>query len=321
MLDAVYYLCYTKSYFSAYQQNSVQKGLDGFRVEGIFDRNDTTETISCKWKQGKKEVFQNQVEYDKLTDHIGRYAAVMVAPDDIELINEGSELRRKWIDSILSQTDKEYLERLMRYQRVLQQRNAWLKMQNNVMPANSAELDYYDARLAEDGTYIHGLRRVFTTAFLPLLNDYYHKLSGGREVIDMQYESDLDQKSLQHWLKDSLQNDLRMQRTLKGIHKDDWNFLLQENILKQYASQGQKKSFLFALKLAQYTYLSKELGYLPILLLDDVFEKLDQQRIEALLTIIRAADFGQVIITDTHAERVRKAFDGAGAIGYIELVN
>ncbi|RYE14486.1 MAG: DNA replication and repair protein RecF [Sphingobacteriales bacterium] len=299
----------------------MQKGLDGFRVEGVFDHNGNNETISCKWKQGKKEIFQNQVEYDKLTDHIGRYAAVMVAPDDIELINEGSELRRKWVDSILGQTDREYLERLMRYQRVLQQRNAWLKMQNNIAPTNSAELDYYDARLAEDGTYIHGLRRVFTTAFLPLLNDYYHKLSGGRELIDMQYASDLDQKNLHDWLKASLQNDLRMQRTTKGIHKDDCAFMLNDNVLKQFASQGQKKSFLFALKLAQYTYLSKQLGYLPMLLLDDVFEKLDQQRIEALLGIIRAEDFGQVIITDTHAERVAKAFDGDEEIGFIHLAD
>lgn len=321
LLDAVYYLCYTKSYFSAYQQNSVQKGLDGFRVEGLFDHDGSNETIACKWKQGKKEVFHNQVEYDKLTDHIGRYAAVMVAPDDIELINEGSELRRKWVDSILSQTDKEYLERLMRYQRVLQQRNAWLKMQNNLPPANSAELDYYDARLVEDGTYIHGLRRVFTTAFLPLLTDYYHKLSGGKEVIDMQYESDLDRKNLQDWLKDSLQNDLRMQRTTKGIHKDDWAFLLQDNALKQYASQGQKKSFLFALKLAQYTYLHKQLGHLPILLLDDIFEKLDQQRIEALLTMLQSQTFGQVIITDTHIERVQAAFTDVEGIGFIQLTN
>ena len=138
-------------------------------------------------------------------------------------------------------------------------------------------------------------------------------------MIAIQYESDLDQKSLHDWLKASLQQDMRLQRTSKGIHKDDWAFLLQDNPLKQYASQGQKKSFLFALKLAQYTYLYKELGHLPILLLDDIFEKLDQQRIEALLAIIRSEDFGQVIITDTHAERVKKAFAGDDGIGFINL--
>lgn len=315
LLDAIYYLCYTKSYFSAYQQNSAQKGTDGFRVEGVFDE----ETISCKWKQGKKEVFCNGAEYEQLTDHIGKYAAVMIAPDDMELINDGSELRRKWVDSILGQVNREYLQRLMHYQRVLQQRNAWLKMHAFNPPSGSSELEYYDQQLSSDGTYIYECRKQLLTEFLPLLSSYYEQLSGGKEAVQVVYDTDLAAKPLDEWLKQGLQHDLRLQRTLRGIHKDDWNFSLNDIPLKNFASQGQKKSFLFAMKLGQYAYLSAKLGHMPILLLDDIFEKLDQQRMEALLRIIRTDAFGQVVLTDTHAERVKDAFGDGVEVGLIEL--
>lgn len=319
LLDAVYYLCYTKSYFSAYQQNSVQNGTDGFRLEGTFARQGKDELIACKWKQGKKEIMADGVEYERLNDHIGKYSSVMIAPDDMELINDGSELRRKWIDSILSQVDREYLERIMHYQRVLLQRNAWLKLQAINPSPNSAELEFYNKQLADDGAYIYKQRSTFLISFLPLLEDFYHRLSGGKETIQVIYESDLQQKPLAEWLAQGLQQDMRMQRTLRGIHKDDWNYILNGIALKQFGSQGQKKSFLFALKLAQYAYISKETGHLPILLLDDIFEKLDQSRMESLLCIIRGDGFGQVILTDTHANRIREAFGSNAEIGFIYL--
>jgi DNA replication and repair protein RecF len=319
LLDAIYYLCYTKSYFSAYQQNSVQTGMDGFRVTGGFVGRDRQEIISCKWKAGKKEIFKNDIEYEKITDHIGVYSAVMIAPDDTELINGSSELRRKWIDSILGQADKIYLEKLMHYQRVLMQRNAWLKIQAYRPAANYTELEFYNAELAADGAYIYEQRRDFLQKFLPLLEDFYHRLSGGHEPIQVAYTSDLSQKPLLEWMEQNLQHDLRYQRTLRGIHKDDWDFKLNGLQLRQYGSQGQKKSFLFALKLAQYTYLSKTLGHLPILLLDDIFEKLDQTRMESLLRIIQSADFGQVVLTDTHPLRIKQAFGGGAEVGFIYL--
>ena len=321
LLDAVYYLCYTKSYFSAYQQNSVLTGADGFRITGYFNREHETETISCKWKAAKKEVFRNDVPYEKFTDHIGRYSAVMIAPDDTELINGGSELRRRWVDSILGQVDREYLEQLLDYQRVLLQRNAWLKLQAYKDRIDATELEYYDARLAGAGTYIYGQRKIFLSAFLPLLNEFYHKLSGGREQLHVSYSSALSESSLKDLLQQGLEQDLRMQRTLKGIHKDDWDFTLNHMQLKQFGSQGQKKSFLFALKLAQYKYLADALGHLPILLLDDIFEKLDQARIKALLQIIRNGSFGQVILTDTHKERIMEAFGKGAELAFIELTN
>jgi DNA replication and repair protein RecF len=319
LLDAVYYLCYTKSYFSAYQQNSVQNGMDGFRVTGEFTRLEKNETISCKWKAGKKEIYKDEVEYEKITDHIGVYSAVMIAPDDTELINGSSELRRKWVDSILGQVDKAYLEKLIHYQRILLQRNAWLKNQAYNPAPDNTELEYYNGQLTTDSEYIYHQRLLFLKDFLPLLDDFYHRLSGGREKIVVTYTSDLSQKALSAWLEQNLQYDLRYQRTLRGIHKDDWDLTLNEMQLKQFGSQGQKKSFLFALKLAQYAYLSKALGHLPVLLLDDIFEKLDQNRMEALLRIIRGNDFGQVILTDTHPERIRQAFGTEAEVGFIHL--
>jgi DNA replication and repair protein RecF len=319
LLDAVYYLCYTKSYFSAYQQNSVQSGFDGFRISGMFHREGREELISCKWKAGKKEIYKNDVAYEKLTDHIGVYSAVMIAPDDTELINGGSELRRKWIDGILSQVDKTYLEKLMHYQQVLLQRNAWLKMQSFNPALNNIELQYYNAEMAGDATYIYERRVAFLDVFLPLLDNFYHLLTGGNEAIQVSYTSDLSKKPLLEWLEQTLEPDLRYQRTLRGIHKDDWDFRLNNMPLKQFGSQGQKKSFLFGLKLAQYAYLNKTLGHKPILLLDDIFEKLDQQRMQALLRIIRGEGFGQVILTDTHPERIMQAFEGGAEVGFVYL--
>ncbi|MBC7552729.1 MAG: DNA replication and repair protein RecF [Taibaiella sp.] len=319
LLDAIYYLCYTKSYFSANQQNSAQMGTDGFRVTGIFNNGNDDDVISCKWKASKKEVFRNSVLYDKIADHIGRYSAVMIAPDDTELINGGSELRRKWVDSILGQVDRAYLEQQMHYQRILLQRNAWLKLQA-VRPTNDfTELEYYNAQLAGDAAYIHAERIAFIENFLPKLNEYYHRISGGAEVIELAYTSDVTGKNMLQLLQHGLEQDLRLQRTLRGVHRDDLEFSINTMLLKQFGSQGQKKSFLFALKLAQFAYLTERSGRQPVLLLDDVFEKLDQARMEALLLIIRQKDFGQVILTDTHPDRIDIAFGGSADVGYIYL--
>ncbi len=319
LLDAVYYLCYTKSYFTGHQHHVVQQGMDGFRLEGVFDRKGTGETICCKWKQGKKEISADNVPYERIADHIGKHAAVMIAPDDMALINDGSELRRKWVDSILSQVDKAYLEALLQYQRVLLQRNAWLKQQAFNPDPDRVTLDFYDEQLARNGAYIYERRTRFLEAFIPLLHDFYGKLCNGREEITLVYESDLAVKSLAGWLKEGLRQDLQMQRTLRGIHKDDWQFMLGGALVRRFGSQGQKKSFLFALKLAQYAYLVRELGYKPVLLLDDIFEKLDQHRMESLLRIIRSEGFGQVLLTDTHPDRVKEAFGKEAELGFIYL--
>lgn len=320
LLDAVYYLCYTKSYFSSYQQHNVKHGTDGFRLEGTFAYEEgEEELISCKWKEGKKEIGVNGVAYEKLTDHIGRYAAVMIAPDDMELINDGSEVRRKWVDGILGQTDKTYLESVLQYQQVLQQRNAWLKAYQVHPPENSHVLEFYDIQLVRFGDYIFKKRQAFISEFIPLLNYFYQALSGGKENIAIHYKSDLASHSFAALLKKGLSQDIRLQRTLKGIHKDDFDFGLNNAHVRQFGSQGQKKSYLFALKLAQFKYLQNISGHTPILLLDDIFEKLDEERLMALLHIITQDDFKQVILTDTHEQRVNDLFNGTGMIQNIVL--
>lgn len=316
LLDAVYYLCYTKSYFTAYQQHCMQHDAEGFRVEGIFDKGEMSETISCIWRNGKKEIQSNGIAYDQAADHIGKYAAVIIAPDDMELINGRSAVRRKWMDSILGQVDSKYLLYLMAAQQVLQQRNAWLK--RNISYAD-ATLDYYDRCLSTYGSYLHEQRKAFMASFLPLLAQYYHHLSGGRETITISYQSDLHQQSMEQWLHNTLQQDLQLQRTTRGIHRDDLDIHTDGISLRNFGSQGQKKTGLFALKLAQYAFLKQTLQHAPILLLDDVFEKLDEQRMDALLRLVKEDEFGQVILTDTHQERVQQVFHDYDAMGYISI--
>lgn len=295
-------------------------GTEGYRIEGLFDQNEKKEAVVCKYKNGKKEISCAGLLYEKQADHIGKYAAVMIAPDDIEMINEGSEIRRKFIDSILCQCDTQYFEALLQYQKVLQQRNAWLKMySNNASQTEGALLDYYNELLSSAAAIIFSSRNQFLVEFAPLLQEYYTTLSSDAETAKIQYHSDIQQQSMAKWLDQNIQNDLRYQRTLRGIHKDDLYFLIDENSLKNYGSQGQKKSFLFALKLAQFDYLQSKMHNSPILLLDDLFEKLDQQRMEALLHIIRSPIFKQVIMTDTHESRVRQAFGDLAQIQFINL--
>jgi DNA replication and repair protein RecF len=319
LLDAIYTLCYTKSYFSATVQPTIMQGTEGFRIEGLFENNAKTESVVCKYKNAKKEMSCNGVLYDKQSEHIGKYAAVMVAPDDIGMINEGSEVRRKFIDGILGQCDKQYLEALLQYQKVLQQRNAWLKMYASNTNTDATLIDYYNSLLIPTGNYIYAARKKYLTEFAPLLQKYYELLSLGKEEVTIEYQSDLNSSPLATWLDQHLQHDLRYQRTLRGIHKDELVYLMNGNPIKSYGSQGQKKSYLFALKLAQYEYLKLQMDTQPILLLDDVFEKLDQQRMESLLQIIRNPIFGQVIITDTHESRVQNAFGDEQEIGFIRL--
>jgi DNA replication and repair protein RecF len=319
LLDAVYYLCYTKSYFSAYQQSCMQHGSDGFRVSGVFEVVNGAERVVCKWRGGKKELLSNDVPIEKITDHIGKFSAVMIAPDDTELISGGSENRRRWVDSILCQVDANYLEQLLVYQRVLLQRNAWLKAEASKSSGNYSEIAYYDTVLGTCGAYIYEQRRIFFDRFLPLFVQLYRLISKGRELPDLRYIAHQATSSMEQCLRESLQQDLKLQRTTRGIHKDDIELIVDGMLAKQFASQGQKKSVLFSMKLAQHQYLTACLKSQPVLLLDDVFEKLDQGRMEALLSVINQDSFGQVLLTDTHTERVVSAFGVAANLGFIHL--
>src|SRR5690606_3286708 len=263
LLDAVYYLCFTKSYFQNKEINNVQHGLSGFRIEGTWDNEDnTSEMLShtvCKWKDGRKVVSENDLEYEKITDHIGKYTAVMIAPDDVTLINDSSEQRRKVMDGLLAQSQPEYLQHLLAYQKVLSQRNACLKM---VSP-NHNLLDVYDQTLAKHGLVLIKARQRLAEEFPELVQTVYSRLSAGKELVTLQYRSSAQPDALLNALTKSRARDLEAKRTLQGPHTEDWIFCIDGHLLKNQASQGQKKSFLIGLKLAQLKWL-QSLGKTPI---------------------------------------------------------
>lgn len=300
LLDAIYYLCYTKSYFQSREINNVRHGTSGFRVEGHFD----TEEIVCKWKEGKKTIEHNGVLYEKVTEHIGKYTAVMIAPDDIELINEGSELRRKFIDGLLSQSDPLYLEQLLAYQKYLLQRNAHLRQ----ALVKHDLLDVYDEQLAMHGAYLIREREKLSATLPGKVQDYYAELSGGTEKVGLQYKRCAAPEQLFTLLQRSRQRDMEYKRTLTGPHTEDWLFTIEGSPLKSHASQGQKKSFLIGLKLANISWM-QSLGKKPFLLLDDIFEKLDNKRLLRLFEMLQQCSLSQVFLTHTSAEDLLRTTD------------
>lgn len=297
LLDAVYYLCYTKSYFQSREINNVQHGTEGFRIEGLF----TGEEIVCKWKEGKKTIEHDRFLYEKVTEHIGKYTSVMIAPDDIELINDGSELRRKFIDGLLSQSDPFYLEHLLLYQRFLVQRNAYLKQMPSGKVAGGDLMDIYDEQLALHGAYLINERERLSLQIPGLVQEYYAGLSGDAETVGVQYRRCSEPQQLLALLQRSRQRDMEYKRTLNGPHTEDWLFLIGDKPLKAHASQGQKKSFLISLKLAHIRWL-QNLDKKPFLLLDDIFEKLDRRRLSHLFGMLQQFSLSQVFMTHTSSE-------------------
>lgn len=308
LLDAIYYLCFTKSYFHFREFQNIAHGHNGFRIEGIFLKKGASETVTCTFRNAQKEVRLNEEAYSRFSHHIGQFPAVFIAPDDAQLISGGSEQRRRFTDMLLSQIDTGYLDHLIAYQKILTQRNELLKNAAAQPAFPSALLDTYDEQLAFHGTFIFKKRKEFLSAFTQNVQQYYEKITGDKETIGLQYESVLQQEEFLPLLQHNRHRDAMLQRTSEGVHRDDLLFLMNGYPLKQTGSQGQRKSFLFALKLAQYETLRSFNGFPPLLLLDDIFEKLDNDRIKRLIGIISQPDFGQVFITDTEEERLKKAF-------------
>jgi DNA replication and repair protein RecF len=310
LLDSIYYCCFTKSYFSGNENMIIENGKDGFRLEGYFSNNEASNKIICINKSGaKKEFSLNDVPYDKLTQHIGLLPCVMIAPDDIELINSGSELRRKFMDTVLCQLDKDYMQSLIHYNKILLQRNSYLKKDFSIQKFDYALLDIFDEQLIAHGNVIYSIRKTFTTELAQLVQSFYQKISEANETIELIYESNLNGQSLTDLLKQNRERDRMLQRTSKGIHRDDLQFSMHQLQFKNIASQGQKKSLLFAMKLAEYEIIKSTKGFSPILLLDDFFEKLDETRMNNLLKIVCIENQGQVIITDTHKSRLLDVFE------------
>jgi DNA replication and repair protein RecF len=307
LLDAIHYLCFTKSYFTRSDANTVQQGKSGFRIEGDFVLQDKPEKAVCILREtGKKEFLINEQPYEKFSQHIGHYPCVVIAPDDAVLITGGSEERRKFIDSLLSQLDAEYLQQLIIYTKLLQQRNALLRSFAESGVRNFSLLDVLDEQLVKPADYIFNKRKEFVVSFLPAVKHLYTDIARQQEDISLLYESQLLQNSLSELLQATRQKDCLAQRTTTGIHKDDIEISLGTQLFRNIASQGQRKSLLFALKLAELEVLKKEKGFPPLLLLDDVFEKLDEDRISNLLRKVCMENEGQVLITDTNEERLRE---------------
>lgn len=306
LLDAIYYLCFARSYFNKTDSWNVQQGSVGFRVEGNFEQNNHTYTIACILRENsKKEIEVDGEVHTKLSTHIGRFPCIMIVPDDIALINDGGEERRKFIDTLFAQLDAEYLQQLITYNKYLQQRNSLLKAIAEQRHTDRVLLDIYNTQLAIAGQVLYEKRAQFLATFMPQVLKTYNRITGFDEQLELQYESNLHTYTMVKLLEKQLPKDLLLQRTTAGIHKDDILMLLNNQPFKNVASQGQKKTALFALKLAAFNMLKMAKGFSPLLLLDDVFEKLDEQRLERLLQWVTTHD-AQIFITDTHANRLQK---------------
>jgi DNA replication and repair protein RecF len=306
LLDAIYYLSFTRSYFFKSDLQNVHHGKSGFRIEGNFISESKDQHVVCILREtGRKEVLLNDELYPRLSGHIGKFPCVIITPDDARIITEGSDERRRYSDALLCQMDAVYLQHLIEYNRLLQQRNQLLRSLAERISSDKSLLDVYDAQLQRPGTYIFVKRQHFFQEILPSIRSIYRYISGDDDGLELSYQSDLLTTPYAELLYKSRDRDIMMQRTLAGIHRDDIDIRMHNQAFKNIASQGQRKSLLFAMKLAEYDMLKTVKGFAPIILLDDVFEKLDAHRMHQLLERVCAPGNGQLFITDTHESRMR----------------
>ena len=304
VLYAIYYLSFAKSYFNSIAVQNIKHGESFFMVEGDYILNERNEKIVCSLKKGQKKVLKrNGKSYDKFSEHIGQIPLVIISPADRDLVTEGSDTRRKFIDGVISQQNKKYLQDLISYNKILSQRNALLKYFAANRIFDALNLSVYDDQLANYGTKIYDVRKAFLEEFIPIFNEKYQIISGDKERVDLKYKSQLHDFSMTEVLQRSLEKDKIIQYTTAGIHKDDLSFDIQDYPIKKFGSQGQQKSYLIALKLAQFQFIKQQSKVIPILLLDDIFDKLDEKRVLQIIELVNKDEFGQIFITDTHSER------------------
>ncbi|MBK5286773.1 MAG: DNA replication/repair protein RecF [Bacteroidia bacterium] len=310
LLDAIYYLSFCKSYFNVIDSQNILHGTPFFMIQGQFILGNREELISCGLKRNQKKIFRrNQNEYARLAEHIGLLPCVMISPYDIELITGGSEERRKFIDSIISQYDRIYLDDLINYNKALTQRNALLRQFSRNNSFDKESLAVWDDLLISLGTNLFKKRQLFLDEFTPLFNKHYKFISGEREEVAVVYDSHHHLENFAEHFANTLKRDLTLEYTTTGIHKDDLLFTMGGHSVKKISSQGQQKSFLISLKLAQFDFIKSIKNIFPLLLLDDVFDKLDDFRVNRLMELVSHDNFGQIFITDTHTERVIEIFN------------
>ncbi|MCO6460677.1 MAG: DNA replication and repair protein RecF [Saprospiraceae bacterium] len=308
LLDAIYLLCMTKSYFQYSEKNLILFGNDFFRVKGTFIKNNQPMVIDCKYRlHGTKSFVKDDKEVKKYASFIGTLPVVMITPADIQLIEEGSEERRRFLDMSICQVENTYTENLNKYNKLLRQRNSHLKTISNQSGKKDELLEFYDDEMARLSVMILFSRQKFTDEMSGQYKELYGILSSGMERVKMEYRPDCigDVKEFKEMFTRNLQKDILLERTTHGIHRDDIEFYIEDMPVKRVGSQGQIKSTIFAAKLSQYQWLKKFTSTLPILLLDDIFDKLDHNRVTNLLKIIDSNIYGQIFITDTYKERIR----------------
>lgn len=310
LLDAIYYLSFCKSFLNPVDSQNINYDESFFMIQGEYLRDGKDEQVYCGIKKGQKKLFKrNKKDYEKLSDHIGFLPLVIISPSDSALVNDGSDLRRKFIDGIISQFDKSYLEALLSYNKALNQRNALLKYFSRNRTFNQDQLDAWDIQLVRFGEIIFQKRQQLIEDLTPVFQKYYQKISGGNESVKLVYNSQLAEGDFQGQLQRAIREDSRRMFSTVGIHKDDLLFQITDKPIKKFGSQGQQKSYLIALKLAQLEFLKDTVGIDPILLLDDVFDKLDEQRVSFILELVNSNQFGQIFLSDTHPKRIEEILE------------
>ena len=308
VLDAIYHLSFGKSYFNPISSQNIKHGEVFFAIKGLYRNESKEEVVIINFKKNDKKVIKrNNKKYEKFSDHIGFIPLVIISPSDRNLIAEGSDIRRKFIDSVISQSDKKYLENLINYNKILIQRNSLLKLFFKNKKFDKQTIQVYDSQLESIGEKIHIKRKIFLNDFVPVFKDKYKSISNNNEEVDIKYKTDLEFDKLSVLLQNNLEKDMFLQYTSKGIHKDDLIFNINDYSVKKFGSQGQQKSLLIALKLAQFDFLKSQNKNNPILLLDDIFDKLDKNRVKQIINLVSDDDFGQIFISDTDEERTKES--------------
>ena len=321
ILDAVHYLSMCKSYMNVVDRQNIQFEQGFFVVQGDWEKDGDSINIHCAVKTGVKKVFRrNKKEYEKLADHIGQFPAVMISPYDRDLISDGSELRRKWMDGIISQFDRHYLDVIQKYTKVVVQRNALLKNMGEHRLFDRDSIEVWNEQMIVLGKEIHAKRTKFLEEFIPVFQRHYDAIGTKDEEVHLVYKSQLNDAPFEQLLKDFERRDAYTRFSNAGTHKDDLIFEIKGHPVKKFGSQGQQKSFIIALRLAQYEWLKNHLGVSPVLLLDDIFDKLDHTRVERLMKLVADNFFGQVLVTDTDLQRVQTIFAESDLVAKLFLV-
>lgn len=307
ILDAIHYLSLTKSFFNNIDSTSIHYGEDFFIIDGTFVRDGEEDRIYCAFQRQKQKILRkNSKEYQRLSDHIGKYPVVMISPADNALISEGSEERRKFLNKIISQYNIEYLESVLNFGKALMQRNKLLKTINTPGITDKDTISVWDSQLVKYGTYVYDQRSLLVNEITPVFQDYYSMISLQKEKVKLTYRSHLSEGDYMNALVNSYKKDAFLEYTTVGIHKDDLILEMDGHSVKSTGSQGQQKSYLVALKLAKFDYIKRQSGFSPILLLDDIFDKFDSTRVEQIIKLVGNHRFGQIFITDTHQSRLHE---------------